>query len=262
MGALWQDLKYGLGILRGNPLYAATAIISLAIGIAANTVFFTVFDTFYLRRLPVPQPDRLVQVRSANAFQTGMAWGGSSYSYSYPFYRDLEAQNLPFSGIFCRSNKQLNLRHGEMLERVQADLVSGDFRVLGVPPAIGRVLATEDEERVRNRPSAVLSYRYWMRSFGGSPEVLGTTIYVEKHPVTVVGVADRRFPGIDLEISTDLYLPVTMGSRYYMPDALETRRYIWLQIFGRLKPAMTVEAAQAPVLHAASVDPTRALRHE
>jgi putative ABC transport system permease protein len=142
MNTLWQDWKYGWGILRRYPGYATIAILSLALGTAANTVFFTIFDTFSLRCLPVKQPEQLVQVRSANSVQTGTMWGSSANTYSYPLYRGLLERNHWFSGLLCRSGRMLTLTHGGVPERVQADLVSGNFfEVLGVPPALGRLLA-------------------------------------------------------------------------------------------------------------------------
>jgi predicted permease len=246
MKALWQDCRYGWGILRRYPGYATIAILSLALGIAANTVFFTIFDTFSLRRLPVEQPQQLVQVRSANSVQTGTMWGSSANTYSYPLYLDLLERNHWFSGLLCRSGRMLTLTHGGVPERVQAELVSGSFfEVLRVPPALGRLLAPEDEREARTRAVAVLSYGYWMRRFGANPGVLGETVLVERQPVTVVGVASERFHGVELGKSPDIYLPVTMGNVYYSPNILETRRYVWLQIIGRLKAGVTRENAQA-----------------
>jgi predicted permease len=246
MNAIRQDLKYGLGHLRRNPGYAATAILSLALGIAANTVFFTIFDTFSLRRLPVERPEQLVQIRSANAFQTGISWGSPVNTYSYPLYQDLLERSPSFSGLICRSNRMLNLNYRGAPERVQAELVSGNyFDVLGVPPALGRVLASKDEPGAQSSPVAVLSYGYWMRRFGGNPAVLGDTLVLERQAVAIVGVASSKFHGVELGKSPDVYLPVTLGNRYYSPGILKDRRYIWLQIIGRLNSGVTREQAAA-----------------
>jgi predicted permease len=253
MTSIWQDCKYGLGILRRNPAYTITAILSLALGIAVNTVFFTVFDTFFMRRLPVERPEQLVQIRSANAFQTGTMWGSATNTYSYPLYQDLLEKPKPFSAITCRSHKMLNINSDGIPERVEADLVSGNyFNVLGVPPSLGRMLAPEDERETQDRPVTVLSYGYWKRRFGGDRAVLGKTLLLEREPVTVVGVVGEKFHSIELGKSCDIYLPVTMGNRYFSRDILKTRRYAWLQIIGRVKSGVTIETAQAalaPIFH-------------
>jgi predicted permease len=246
MTNIWQDCKYGLGILRRNPAYTITAILSLALGIAVNTVFFTVFDTFFMRRLPVERPEQLVQIRSANAIQTGTMWGSATNTYSYPLYRDLLEKPHPFSSIVCRSHKMLNINSDGIPERVEAELVSGNFfKVLGVPPALGRMLAPEDEREAQDRPIAVLSYGYWQRRFGGDRAVLGKTLLLEQQPVTVVGVAGDKFRSIELGKRCDIYLPVTLGDQYFGRNFLMNRRFVWLQLLARLKSGVSLQEAQA-----------------
>ncbi len=246
VNALWHDCKYGLETIRRNPGYAATAILSLALGIAANTVFFTILDTLFLRRLPVEKPEQLVNFRSANAALIGTLWGSAANTYSYPLYRDLVERSRPFSGLICRNHRLVSLSHGGVPERVQAELVSGNFfDVLGVPPALGRMLTIEDEREAQRQPVAVLSYGYWKRRFGGNPGILGESLILERQSVAVVGVASEGFHGVELGQSPDIYLPVTMGRLYYGSDVLKTRRYLWLQVIGRLNPGVTRNQAQA-----------------
>jgi predicted permease len=246
MRTILQECKYGLGILRRNPAYTITAILSLALGIAANTVFFTIFDTFFLHQLPVEKPDQLVQIRSANAFQTGRMAGSAANTYSYPIYQDLIERSQTFSGIACRGHKILNLNSDGVPEQIEADLVSGNFfSVLKVPLSLGRLLVPEDERGAQNRPVAVLSFGYWKRRFGGDRAVLGKTLLIEREPVTVVGVAGESFRSIELGRRCDVYLPVKLGDRYYGTGSLMNRRFIWLQLFARLKSGATLQDAQA-----------------
>jgi predicted permease len=175
-----------------------------------------------------------------------MMWGRAANTYSYPLYQDLLERSQPFSGLICQSHKTLNLSQEGVPERVEVDLVSGNFfDVLAVPPALGRTLSPEDERQAQSRPVAVLSYGYWKRRFGGDPGVVGKTLLLEREPIAVVGVASEKFHSIELGQSPDLYLPITMGNRYFSQHVLSARRYIWLQIVGRLRSGVTLKEAQA-----------------
>ncbi len=254
MNSLWQDLKYALGNLRRNPGYAATVILSLALGIGANSTIFAALDMFWLRSLPVTQPEQLVQFTTANPAIIGLYSGRSDVStYSLPFYRDFRTRNDVFSGLICRGSQLANLSFHGNAERVELELVSDNyFDVLSVPPALGRVLTSRDEREAASQPAAVLSYSYWKYHLGADPSVLGETLLLNGRAVAVVGVAGERFHGIELGHAPDAYVPVTMGNFYLAPNITDNRRFVWLQIIGRLRKGTTREQAQvalSPFFH-------------
>jgi predicted permease len=220
------------------------AVASLALGIGANTAIFTLMDQVLLRALPVKDPEQLVMV-FARGSHYGSNWGMNSMSY--PMYRDFRDQNPVFTGMLCRFATWSSLSHGGSTERVTSELVSGNyFDVLGVRPAAGRLITPEDDRVPGAGTVAVLSYDYWQTRFGGKPDIVGQTVRVNNYPLTIVGVAQAGFHGVDLGYNPQVMVPVTM-KRQMTPgwDALEDRRTRWLQVFGRLKPQVAPEQAKA-----------------
>ena len=249
-----QDVRYGLRVLGKSPGFTAVAVVTLALGIGANTAIFSLVDQILLRRLPVNDPGQLVMLETR-----GRYYGNSSSddAVSYPMYKDFEAQNEVFSGMFCRRHASANLSFSGQAERVHVELVSSSyFGVLGVGAAMGRTF-TPDEDRVPDGSAlVVLSYSFWKQRFGGDPGVVGKTILLNNRGMVVIGVAQQGFYGVGADRPANIFAPITMeelflGSR--RTSFLIDRRSRWLYAFGRLKPGMTPEQAKAglqPLMHA------------
>jgi predicted permease len=264
---LWQNLKYAAGTLRRNPVYAATVILSLALGIGANSTIFAALDMFLFRSLPVNQPEQLVQIASANTVVIGTYYGRSvDNTYSYPLYQDLRTRNQVFSGLICRGSQLANMSYRGNAERVEVEFVSDNyFDMLGIPPALGRTISSQDDGYALTQPAAVLSYDYWKRHLGADPAVLNETLLLSGRTLTVVGVAGQRFHGLELGHSPAIYVPVRMGDFQFGAGALTNRRHIWLQIIGRLREGITLEQAQTalnPVFHRILENETREMGPE
>src|SRR3989442_9969138 len=196
MSTLLQDLRYGLRMLAKNPGFTTVAVLTLALGIGANTAIFSLLDQVLLRSLPVAEPERLVTLHEAE-------WrGGWSTSdnhemvYSYPHYKDVRDQIPFFDGVIARAGLPLSATAAGTSERAQGEIVSGNyFPVLGVRPALGRLLDAGDDGLPGASPVAVLSYGYWSRPFGANPQVVGQKVVLNSYPFTVGGVAARGFNG-------------------------------------------------------------------
>ncbi|MCA1562281.1 MAG: ABC transporter permease [Acidobacteria bacterium] len=243
------DLRLALRGLRRSPLFATVAILSLALGIGANTAIFTLIDQILLRKLPVTAPDQLVML-----FQQGSHNGSNmgSRMHSYPLYQDLQQRAEPLAEVLCRRLVPASISVDNQTERVQAEMVSGNFfSMLGVKAAAGRVFnSQEDDQAYQGHPVVVLSYDYWTSRFARDPGVLGKKILVNNYPMTIVGVSAEGFAGIDPAQSPQIRVPVLMKP-VMVPDwtwvHMSDRRTRWVQVFGRLKPGYTVESAQAPL---------------
>ena len=242
---LWQDLAYGWRLLRRNPGFALVAILSIALGIGANASVFTLLDQVMLRPLPVSEPDQLVLV-TAKGFQVGNAWGTGN-ELSQPMYADLRDHNQVFSGMFARFPNALDINVAGVASRVRGELVSGTyFPVLGIVPAVGRVLGATDDVAPGGHPVVVLSHRYWRERFGSDPAIVGTAVRVNNQTMTIVGVAREGFDGTNLGSATEMFVPLAMASQVtFITDPTYDRRMRWLNVFGRLRPGLTPEQAQA-----------------
>jgi predicted permease len=241
---LLADIRYALRSFAKVPVFTAVAVISLALGIGANTAIFTLMDQVLLRALPVADPEQLVQI-FARGSHYGSNWGMNSMSY--PMYRDIRDQNQVFSGMICRFATASTFNHADTTERVSAELVSGNyFQLLGVRAAEGRLITPDDDRLSGAGTVVVLGYDYWRRRFGAKPAIIGRTVRINNQPMTVIGVAQKGFHGVDLGYNPEVMVPVTM-KRQMTPgwNALEDRRTRWLQVFGRLKPGITPEQAKA-----------------
>ena len=244
-----SDLRLAVRGLRRSPLFASIAILSLALGIGANTAIFTLIDQMLLRRLPVKDPDQLVMVYQ-NADNMGSNMG--SRQNSYPLYQDLQKKAEPFSEVLCRRLWPASITVDNQTERVNAEMVSGNyFTMLGVKPAIGREFNSDEDDRTfMGHPVVVLSYAYWEKRFAGDPSVVGKKILVNNYPMTIVGVSAEGFAGLDPTEAPQIRVPILMQA-VMMPDMgwlhMDDRRARWVQVFGRLKPGYTIKSAQAPV---------------
>jgi predicted permease len=243
------DLRLAARGLRRSPLFATVAILSLALGIGANTAIFTLIDQILLRRLPVKEPDQLVMLYQQGSHM-GSNMGGRMHSY--PMYQDFQTRAEPLSEVLCRRLVPASVSVDNQTERVQAEMVSGNyFSMLGVAPALGRVFnSKEDDQQYQGHPSVVLSYDYWANRFARDPGVLGKKILVNDTPMTIVGVSAAGFSGLDPARSPEIRVPVLMKPAM-VPDwtwvHLDDRRTRWVQVFGRLKSGYTVESAKGPM---------------
>src|SRR5437763_2529537 len=246
----WQDFRFAVRMLRKSPGFTAVAILTLALGIGANTAIFSLTDQILLRDLPVPHPEQLFLWRSPGP-NHGHAWGDvdeGAQSFSYPMYKDLRERATVFSGLLACRRITVNVSgHGET-QAAHADLISGNFfETLEVQPVLGRLFASSDETAPGANTVAVLSYSYWSRQFGADPAILNKPLTVNGIPLTVVGVARKGFYGVQIGLTPDLFIPVTMKAQM-APNpnqTLEDRTDRWLPVVGRLKPEMTVARAEA-----------------
>jgi predicted permease len=256
MATVTQDLKYGMRMLAKNPGFTLVAVLTLALGIGANTAIFSLTDQVLLRALPVRNPDQLVIVRAVG-WKTGHVSSDldDTMSFSYPEYKDLRDRAPAFSGLLARYGLSLNVAANRETERADGELVSGNyFDVLGVHPALGRVLSTQDDTAPGANPVAVLSYGYWTRRFGNNPQILNEPLTVNGTSLTVVGVAQEGFSGVQIGRSTDVFIPMSMKALMTPGwDGLDARNDAWLNIISRLGPGFSVKSAQAamaPTFHA------------
>ena len=237
-------MKLALRNLLRNPAFAATAVLSLALGIGANTAIFTLTYQILLRVVPVKDPQRLVAFHWTGQFIGGSTRGYED-SFSYPMYADLRGSSDAFTGIAARYQDAVDVSDKGPAERATAELVSGNyFDVLGVMPALGRMLTPDEDKRKGGEPYVVLSYDYWQRRFGGDPSALNRAIDVNGHPMTVVGVAQRGFQGLSLMSPADLFVPLMMKTVMTPTwDDMGRRDSIWLHVFARLRPGTDPRAA-------------------
>jgi predicted permease len=248
MGTFWQDLRYGFRMLAKSPGFTAIAVLTLALGIGANTAIFSFTDQVLLRTLPVPHPEQLVVLRSPgpNPGHTSSD-GDDAAAFSYPLYKDLRERNSVFSGLLACFPVDVNVSGHGATERAQGELVSGNFfEALEVRPALGRVFMEGDETAPGANPVAVLSYGYWSRHFGADPSILNKPLTVNGVSLTVVGVARAGFDGVQVGAMPDIFVPITMKAQMTPNDnGLEDRTNHWAAILGRLRPGMAPARAQA-----------------
>jgi predicted permease len=224
-------------------MFAGVVVLTLALGIGANAAIFSLLDQVLLQSLPVANPDQLVVL---SVYEAKAPDGDSSFSY--PMYQDLRDRNSVFSGVIARGGTQMNVSYGDQTERVSGELVSGNFyEVLGVRPWAGRLFTQDDDRTPGAHPVVVLSYRFWESRFNKDPELIGKTILVNEHPMTVLGVAPPSFYGVDLSSNPDVRVPLMMTPVFnpLPPTRLQSRRHQWLSVMARRKAEVTPEQMQA-----------------
>jgi predicted permease len=252
VGHFLNDIRYALRTFRKSPVFVAVAVLSLALGIGANTAIFTLVDQVLLRLLPVKDPQQLVLL-----WDRGQHYGSNNgpNKISYPMYEDFRDKNQVFSGMFCRDDIAFSLNFEGKTERISGELVSGSyFPVLGVGAALGRVFNQSDDRTPGGVPYAVLSYRFWISRFSGDRSIIGKKVTLNGYPFTVVGVSQAGFDGTDPTRSPQIRVPLVMKLEvdqlgYY---DLKKRRARWVNAYGRLKPGVTTEQAKAslqPLMH-------------
>ena len=243
------DVRFSLRSFRRSPSFTLTTVLSLALGIGATTAIYSLVDQVMLHALPIREPERLVLIDwkgdtlSQNAF-------GTYNLMSYPICRDLQKQDRIFDGVLCRAASTVNLSTGGEHRPAVIEIVSGNyFSILGVIPALGRLLTEEDDRTAGASPAVVLSYDFWQAELAGTADVLGRTVFINRNPMTVVGVAAREFRGVDVGEIPALWMATSMSAQAIprFSDRLN-RRVRWMQILGRLRPGLTVEQAQVGLL--------------
>ena len=239
-----QDIVYAIRLLRRSPLFTLVALVSLALGIGANSAVFTIADQVLLRPIPVKHARELVAFTNPGP-QSGSVWGQNRFSY--PMYRDFRDHNSVFEGVAARFPTDLNLSYNNRSERIRAELVSGTwFDTLGLTTALGRGLSASDDRLPGAHPVVVLTYDYWKSRFSGNAGILNQTVLLNGYPMTVVGVAAPGYHGIDPGARVDALVPTMMKAQMTPTwDGLNDRRFIWLQLVGRLRPGVSQRRAQA-----------------
>ena len=240
---MMADIRYALRMLMKNPAFAGVVVLTLALGIGANAAIFSLLDQVLLQSLPVANPDQLAVLSVYEAKEPDI-----DSSFSYPMYQDLRDRNSVFSGVIARGGTQMNVSYGDRTERVSGELVSGNFyEVLGVRPWAGRLFTQEDDRTRGAHPVVVLSYRFWESRFNKDPDLIGKTILVNEHPMTVLGVTPPSFYGVDLTNNPDVRVPLMMTPVFNPLPAtrLQNRRQQWLSVMARRKADVSPEQAQA-----------------
>jgi predicted permease len=260
---IWQDVRDAARQLRRRPGFTMAAVLSLALGIGANTAIFTLIDQVLLRPLPVPHPEQLVLLTWEGG-KVGITMFGDTMSY--PAYRDIRDRNEVFSGVMCRYPVSLSVGYQGQTARVAGELVSGNyFEVLGVRAAAGRLFTPDDNKVAGGHPLAVLSYDYWVSHFARDNGIVGRTLVVDGVPLTVIGVSEQGFEGVDPGVSPGIRVPIAMKAQMtqgYFSEVLtiENRRVYWVHAFARLKPGVTLaqaDAALQPTFHAMLAEEVR-----
>jgi putative ABC transport system permease protein len=258
MGALLQDVRYGLRMLGKNPGFAAVAVVTLALGIGANTAIFTLVNAVLLNPLPVKDVSRLVELDTTDK-KTFLALGNATHlGVSFANYRDYARQASVFTGLAAFAGPlELTLSGRGEPKQVQGSMVTANyFDLLGVPAALGRTFTPDEDQKPGGNSVAVLSYGLWSREFGADPGIIGKPLTLNGYSYTVIGVTGRGFKGTFLFSSADqIWIPVSMHSQVlagFIEDNFEDRRFLDFQSFGRLKPGVTIREADAAVATIAS----------
>ena len=264
LGTLWQDVRYGMRMLRKSPGFTAVAVVTLALGIGANTAIFSLIDALLLKSLPVRDPQQLVLLKwsahKSPKFHNSSSYGDcisqfggdnpSGCSFSHPFFDELRSKADMFSSVTAYGGGlQLDLSGNGPASIVRGQLVAGNyFDTLGVRPAFGRMIEPSDESP--SAPAvAVLNYGFWQREFGGSPSVVGKVVVLNGVPTTIVGVAEQRFVSFTPGNVFDTWLPVSLRPRLssrWSPEN-DDAGSVWMVIVGRLKPEVPMGQAEAAV---------------
>jgi putative ABC transport system permease protein len=239
---VFQDIRYGLRILGRTPVITGVAILSLALGIGANTAIFSLIDAVMLRMLPVQRPEELVQILRANSAGRGE---GSS-SFTNPLWEQVRDHQDVFSGVFAWGDDRFDLAQGGAVQDANGIFVSGDyFDTLGVRPVAGRLITLDDDKR--GCPAvANLSYGFWQDHFGASPSAIGSSISLDNHLFQIIGVSSPGFHGVEVGSKFDVAVPICSADIFDGKERrLDQRAWWWLRIMGRVKPGINQEQLKA-----------------
>jgi putative ABC transport system permease protein len=247
LARLRKDLRYALRTLRLNPGFSTVAILSLMLGIGANTAIFQLLNSVRLRSLPVKNPQELMQVRISNSKGRSGHFQGNFPYYTYPIWEQVRDQQQPFSGMAVWSSTNFNLAEGGRSRIVRGMYVNGEFfQTLGTAPVAGRVFSAADDQRGCGLPGVVISYAFWQKEFGGKSSAVGSKLVIEGHPTEVVGVTPADFYGVEVGRTYEVAIPICseplIDGEF---QVLNRRDGWWLAIIGRLKPDWTIARATA-----------------
>src|SRR5262245_28378675 len=241
MNTFWQDLRYGARMLFKYPGFTLIAVVTLALGIGANTAIFSVVDKLLVRSLAVKEPDRLVLINKVSVKPHFV-----STVFSYPDFQDYREQNRVFSDLLVFRGTRLEFKTGDRVERVAAEYVSGNyFDALGVAAAQGRTFSPEEDRTPGAQPVVVVSDGFWRRRYGSDPNLIGQTITLNNVPLTVIGVAPSNFNGMRLEEPTEVWVPVLMHPQLAQSSFIKNRRDGFLYLIGRIKDGVNQGQAEA-----------------
>ncbi len=245
MRSVLQDVRYGLRVLAKRPGFALVAVITLALGIGANTAIFSVVNAVLLRPLPYRQPEQLVKVFQASPSSEKDA---APTVWSYPRFEVLRDQSRSFAAVAACAQSAFNLTGTDEPERLQSEMVSASyFPLLGVDPIAGRAFAEEEDRKGGAQAVAVLSYGLWQRRFGGDPQAIGKTIELDKHGFTIVGVMPAGFNG--QQGTAQVWVPITSAAQLRYARILSNARNYWFEVVARLNPDVTLAQAQQEMLN-------------
>ena len=244
MQTLLQDVRFTLRTLRKSPVFTIIAIVSLALGIGANTAIFTLMDQVLLRMLPVKHAEQLVVLDQPGPNQGSIR---NDAAFSYPMYTDLRDQTPVFSGVLARFPLSMSVAYRDQTDRAEGELVTGNyFAVLGVNALVGRTFTQDDDRTPGAHPIAFLTYGYWTRRFGGDRSILNQTLLLNGHPMTVVGIGPPGFQGTEVGRATDVMVPVMMKAAMTPTwNDMDNRRSMWLNVMARLKPGVALKQADS-----------------
>src|SRR5262245_57358485 len=236
-----HDLRQAVRVLKATPIVSLVAILSLALGIGANTAIFSIVNSLLLRALPVKEPQQLALV--TNDPVRGIAW------WTNPIWEQIRQRRDLFDGVMAWSTQRFNLAAGGETQFVEGIWASGSmFEVLGVPAMLGRTFTAADDARGGGPDGAVtvISYGFWQRRFGGAADAIGTTLEIERVPYTIVGVTPADFFGPDVGRGYDVAIPIgTEPLIRGRESALDQKWWWWLTVMVRLKPGQSIETANA-----------------
>jgi predicted permease len=241
------DIRQALRSFAKNPAFTAIVVLTLALGIGANTAIFSLMDQVLLRLLPVHEPERLVVLNGPGPFSgSSSSHSNTITTMSHPMFEAIRDRNSVFASVLAENRTAVHLGAGGQTDEVDADLVSGTFfETLGLAPAAGRLLTREDDRVAGGHPLVVLGHGYWSRRFAADPRLIGSTVRINDHPMTVIGVAPAGFHGIEVGSSVDVYVPLAMMAQV-MPTwnkGLGDWRTRFLTVMARLKDGVTPEHA-------------------
>jgi putative ABC transport system permease protein len=247
MTSLLQDIRYALRMLRNNPGFTAVAVLTLALGIGANTAIFQLLDSIRLTALPLKNPEQLAQVRIIQPHGRTGNFTSPHPDLTYPQWEQIRTHQQGFSGMFAWSESHFNIAPSGETHNVNGLYVSGDFfRVLGVQPIVGRLLTMEDDQHGCGSPGVVLSEAFWKREYGGEASAIGRKMTIEHHPFEIIGVTPASFYGLEVGRQFDVAVPICADSLIRGEySRLDVPHEWWLSVMGRLEPGWSLERASA-----------------
>jgi predicted permease len=244
----WRDVKYAARVLRLNPGFTLVAVLSLALGIGANTAIFQLLDALRMRALPVPHAEQLAEIKIGNGDgDRSGSMNGNHAILTNPLWERIRDRQEAFSGVFAWSSTTFELSSGGESRKADGLWAGGDlFGTLGVHAFIGRVLTAADDRRGCAAPPAVVSYGFWQREFGGDPSALGRGLTIDGHPYDIVGVTPAEFFGVEIGRTFDVAVPLCAEALSLGVHTWLDRRDAWfLGAMGRLKPGWSLDQATA-----------------